>query len=80
MNDILLIFITIAAGLLGCGALILGAIGLYSVAEQKGILGISIYIICWLFLGPFIATVSVIVGLYLLFQLVKDIGPGSTNI
>ena len=71
MNDILLIIITIAAGFLGFGALIFGALGLYSFAEQKGVLGISIYIACWLFLGPFIATVSVIAGLYLLFQLVN---------
>jgi hypothetical protein len=71
MNEILLIIITIAAGVLGFGALIFGALGVYSVAEQKGALGILIYIACWLFLGPLIATVSVIVGLYLLFQLVK---------
>ena len=71
MNDTLLIAGLIVVSLLGLAALILGAIDIFSYAAHQGFIGIAAYVACWVFLGPIIGAVSVVIGLYLIFGITK---------
>ena len=71
MEDTLLIIALVTIGLVGLAALILGAIDIFAYAGQQGFIGIAAYVASWVFLGPVIATISVLIGLYLLFGIAK---------
>lgn len=71
MEDNVLIITVIIVGLIGIAALVLGAIDIFSYASAQGFVGIATYVACWVFLGPIIATISILIGLYLLFGIVK---------
>jgi hypothetical protein len=71
MDETLLIILVALICLIGLAALILGAIDLFAYAGQQGFVGLAAYVACWVFLGPFIAAISVLLGLYLLFGLLK---------
>ena len=70
MENALLIVTTLVVGLLCAAALILGVIDLFARASEKGVKGIVIYVLCWLFLSPIIALVSLLAGFYVLYQIV----------
>ena len=71
MEDTLLIIALIVVGLIGLASLVLGAIDIFAFAGEQGFIGIAAYVACWVFLGPIIATISVLIGLYLLFGIAK---------
>lgn len=71
MTDTFIIVGMIVFGLIGLAALVLGAIDIFTYAGEQGFVGIAAYVACWVFLGPIIATISVIIGLYLLFSITK---------
>ena len=71
MEDTLLIIALIVVGLVGLASLVLGAVAIFAFAGEQGFIGIAVYVACWVFLGPIIATISVLIGLYLLFGMVK---------
>tara|TARA_B100001063_G_C16399301_1_gene374059 strand:- start:207 stop:449 length:243 start_codon:yes stop_codon:yes gene_type:complete len=70
VENALLIVTTVVVGLLCAAALILGAIDLFARASEKGVKGLVLYVLCWLFLSPIIALVSLLTGFYVLYQLV----------
>ncbi|MDP2537935.1 hypothetical protein [Alteromonas stellipolaris] len=70
MENALLIVTTVVVGLICAAALILGAIDLFARASEIGVKGLVLYVLCWLFLSPFIAAVSLLVGIYVLYQII----------
>jgi uncharacterized MnhB-related membrane protein len=72
MGENLLIIIVILVGLIGAAAIILGAIDLFTFAAHQGFVGLAAYLACWVFLAPAMACISAIIGLYLLFCIVRN--------
>jgi len=71
MEEALLIVATVAFGIISFVALVLGAIDLFASAARHGFIGLAVYVACWLFLGPAIAAIAFLVGLYLLYRISK---------
>ena len=70
MENLLLIVSTVVVGFLCASALILGAIDLFVRASKLGLKGLVVYVLCWILLSPFIAAISLILGFYVLYQMV----------
>ena len=71
VNEALLVVAIVILGIIGIAALILGAIELFAYAGQQGFVGLAAFAACWVFLSPIIATVSVLIGLYLMFRIAR---------
>ena len=67
MNETFLLVALLLLGILILAAVILGAIKLFSFADQQGFVGLAVYVVCWVFFSPIIATISGLIGVYLLY-------------
>ena len=68
----LLVIIGIIVGLVGLAALIAGAVNLFSYAGKQGFVGLAAYVACWVFMAPIMATICILVGLFVLFVIIRE--------
>jgi hypothetical protein len=68
----LVIITAILIALFLLAALVLGAMGIFSLAAAQGFIGIAVYVACWVFLAPIMAGASIILGIYTMFILYKE--------